>query len=63
LVDFDPADVDSFTSVLADRIEELLRDSTMAAKMGKAGRERVLKHFGWPAIASKTVQLYESLLS
>ena len=63
LVDFDPADVDSFTSVLANRIGELLRDSTMAAKMGKAGRERVLKHFGWPAIASKTVQLYESLLS
>jgi alpha-maltose-1-phosphate synthase len=63
LVDFDPADVDAFTSVLADRIEKLLRDTTMAAKMGKAGRERVLKHFGWPAIASKTVQLYESLLS
>jgi starch synthase len=63
LVDFDPADVDSFTSVLADRMGELLRDSTMAAKMGKAGRERVLTHFGWPAIASKTVQLYESLLS
>jgi hypothetical protein len=30
--------------------------------MGKAGRQRVLQHFGWPAIASKTVELYESLL-
>jgi glycosyltransferase involved in cell wall biosynthesis len=31
--------------------------------MGKSGRERVLQHFGWRAIASQTVQLYDSLLS
>jgi len=30
--------------------------------MGKAGRERVLEHFGWPAIAAQTMQLYGSLL-
>jgi alpha-maltose-1-phosphate synthase len=63
LVDFDPADLDRFTGALAERIEELLRDTTLAAKMGKAGRERVLQHFGWPAIAAQTVQLYERLLS
>lgn len=63
LVDFDPDDLDGFTSVLADRIEKLLGDTTTAAKMGKAGRERVLQHFGWPAIAAQTVQLYERLLS
>jgi alpha-maltose-1-phosphate synthase len=62
LVDYDPADLDAFTSVLADRIEKLLRDATLATRMGKAGRERVLQHFGWPAIASRTVQLYETLL-
>jgi alpha-maltose-1-phosphate synthase len=62
LVDYDPADLDAFTSVLADRIEKLLRDETLATRMGKAGRERVLQHFGWPAIASRTVQLYETLL-
>ncbi len=63
LVDFDPADLDGFTSALADRIEKLLKDPTLATNMGKAGRKRVLQHFGWPAIASKTVQLYETLLS
>ena len=63
LVDLDPADLDGFTSGLAGRMETLLDDPTTAAKMGKAGRERVLKHFGWRAIASRTVQLYESLLS
>jgi starch synthase len=62
LVDFDPADVDGFTGALADRIERLLGDTTLAARMGKAGRERVLRHFGWPAIAAQTVQLYERLL-
>jgi alpha-maltose-1-phosphate synthase len=61
LVDFDPADLDGFTSVLANRIDKLLTDPTLAAGMGKAGRQRVLRHFGWPAIASKTFQLYETL--
>jgi alpha-maltose-1-phosphate synthase len=63
LVDYDPADLDGFTSALADRMEALLRDTTMAARMGKAGRERVRQHFGWRAIASQTVQLYDKLLS
>jgi len=63
LVDLDPDDLDGFTTVLADRIETLLGDPTMAARMGKAGRERVLEHFGWPAIAAQTFKLYESLLS
>jgi starch synthase len=47
---------------LAARVDELLSDPALAAKMGKAGRERVLQHFGWPAIAAKTVELYESLM-
>src|SRR6202171_611171 len=63
LVDFDPADPDGFAGALADRIEKLFKDPNLAARMGKAGRERVLQHFGWPAIASQTVQLYETLLS
>ncbi len=63
LVDFDPDDLDGFTSVLADRIEKLLGEPSTQATMGKAGRERVLKHFGWPAIASKTVEVYKTLLT
>jgi starch synthase len=63
LVDFDPADLDGFTSALAGRMDQLLSDTNLAAEMGKAGRERVLRHFGWPAIASQTVKLYDSLLA
>jgi starch synthase len=62
LVDYDPDSAEEFARALAARIEELLRDPTLAAAMGKAGRERVLRHFGWPAIASRTVELYDSLL-
>ncbi len=62
LVDFDQADVDGFSSALADRMEKLLKDTTLAARMGKAGRERVVQHFGWRAIAAQTVQLYGRLL-
>jgi starch synthase len=62
LVDYRPDDVESFTSGLAARVDELLGDPALATKMGKAGRERVLRHFGWPAIAAKTVELYDSLL-
>jgi alpha-maltose-1-phosphate synthase len=63
LVDLDPADLESFVSALAGRIDTLLSDTDLAARLGKAGRERVLTHFGWPAIASQTVKLYDSLLS
>ncbi|MEA2655828.1 MAG: alpha-maltose-phosphate synthase, partial [Chloroflexota bacterium] len=63
LVDYDPANPDAFTTTLAGRIEELLSDPALATKMGEAGRERVLRHFGWPAIAARTIELYESLSS
>jgi starch synthase len=62
LVDYDPDDTEAFTTALAARIEEVLTDAALAARMGKAGRERVLRHFGWPAIASQTLELYDSLL-
>jgi starch synthase len=63
LVDFNPADAETFTSALAADVDKLLNDPTLAERMGAAGRKRVLEHFGWPAVALKTVQLYERLLS
>jgi starch synthase len=62
LVDYDPNDTEAFTTELAGRITELMSDIALARKMGKAGRERVLRHFGWPTIAAKTVELYDTLL-
>jgi starch synthase len=63
LVDFNPDDLDGFTTSLAGRVQELLQDTTLAARMGKAGRERAVQHFGWRAIAAQTVRLYDSLFA
>jgi len=30
--------------------------------MGRAGRQRAIEAFGWPAIAEKTVEVYRSVL-
>ncbi len=62
LVDLDPDDPKPFASALAARVDALLDDRALAERMGKAGRRRVLSTFGWPAIASRTVDLYESLV-
>jgi starch synthase len=62
LVDYDPGDTDGFRRGLAARVNQVLGGSESAARMGKAGRERVLTTFGWPKIAARTVELYQSLL-
>jgi starch synthase len=63
LVDYDPEHVERFTTELAGRIDELLSNPALVRKMGKAGRERAAKQFGWPAIAARTVELYDGLIS
>jgi starch synthase len=45
---------------LAERINELLDDPDRAAAMGRAGRDRAVREFGWPAIARRTVSIYET---
>ena len=62
LVDWDEADPDSFARGLASRTAEVLEDPVVAARMGAAGRARVMERFTWPAIADRTVDLYRSLL-
>jgi glycosyltransferase involved in cell wall biosynthesis len=51
-----------FSGDLATRINELMADSALCDRMAKAGRHRAEQHFGWPAIAKRTVELYERLL-
>jgi starch synthase len=63
LVDYKPDDTPAFTRGLAARIEEVMNDAALATKMGKAGRERATREFGWQAIAARTFDLYGALLS
>ena len=58
----EPREPQRFARDLADRINALLADPPRAERMGKAGRERAVEQFGWPAIAEQTVELYRSLV-
>jgi alpha-maltose-1-phosphate synthase len=58
---FEPADPAAFSSALAAAINRLGGDPELRTKMGKKGRERVLEHFSWDAIAETTLKLYRTL--
>jgi starch synthase len=51
-----------FEAGLAESVNALCGDPARAAAMGKAGRERAVREFGWDTIARRTVELYQSLV-
>ena len=59
---FDPADPAAFSEGLADAVNKLARDPALRERFGKAGRDRVVAHFSWDAIAQATAALYGSLV-
>jgi alpha-maltose-1-phosphate synthase len=56
-------DPTAFAAALAGRLNALVGDPERAAAMGRAGRRRAMEHFGWPAVAARTVDLYEKVLA
>jgi alpha-maltose-1-phosphate synthase len=62
LVPYDPDRPEELEHGLADAINALCADSARATAMGKAGRERAVREFGWDTIAARTVELYRSLI-
>lgn len=58
----DPKDPDAFAARMADAINTLIRDPSLAKQMGQAGRQRVEKHFSWQSIALQTKELYARLI-
>jgi len=58
---FEPLDRHRFSADLAQAINRLLGDAPLRERMGRAGRQRVEREFGWPAIAQQTAELYSSL--
>jgi glycogen synthase len=58
---FEPADPEAFSSGLAAAINRLARAPELRAAMGRRGRQRVLDHFSWDAIAETTLELYRTL--
>ena len=57
----EPRDPKGFAAGISARVNELLGDPDRARALGRAGRERVIEHFAWPAIAEQTVRLYRSI--
>ena len=61
LVHYDPSDTAGFERDIADGVNRLAADPDLAARYGRAGRERAVTSFAWDAIAQQTVDLYASL--
>ena len=60
LVPYDAAEPTAFEQHLAQAVNALLDDPDRATAMGEAGRRRAVDAFGWAAIATETVAVYES---
>ncbi len=57
-----PIDPDRFVADLARTLTEVLSDPGLAAQMGRAGRDRAEEMFSWSQIATRTREIYASLL-
>ena len=57
-----PEDPGALAEGMAKRVNELLSSPARAKEMGAAGRQRVLDHFTWRAVAEKTLRVYRQVL-
>jgi starch synthase len=57
----EPRDPAAFAAAIAERVNALVADPERAAAMGRAGRERAIREFAWPAIAEQTSAVYRRL--
>ncbi|MCB1062827.1 MAG: glycogen synthase [Verrucomicrobiae bacterium] len=58
---FEPLDPSAFAQDLATGINRLMADPELRARMGKAGRQRVVEKFSWERIARETLDLYQRM--
>lgn len=58
---FEATHPERFARDLAAAVNQLMGDAELRERMGKAGRQRVIEHFSWSAIAQQTVELYRTL--
>ena len=61
LVPYAPAYPEGFEAALAEAVNALVTDPQRATEMGRAGRARAEREFGWDAIARRTIEVYGSL--
>jgi glycogen synthase len=59
---FEPVDPAKFARDFAGKVNLLMADPALRTRFGQAGRCRAEELFSWKAIATQTVELYESLI-
>ncbi|WAL99329.1 glycogen synthase [Streptomyces sp. Je 1-369] len=62
LVPYRESRPDDFEHDLGLLMNRLATDPERSGAMGRAGRHRVLREFGWDAVARRTVEVYEEIL-
>ncbi len=62
LVPYEESDPAAFERGIAAQVAALLADPARAATLGAAGRRRAVEHFGWDAVARRTLAVYEGVL-
>ena len=55
-------DASEFENDFAERLSEVLSDESLAIQFGKKGRKRAIAEFGWDKVATRTIELYRSLI-
>ena len=50
-----------FEADLAEAVNALVTDEARATEMGRAGRARAVREFGWDTVARQTVEVYGSV--
>jgi glycogen synthase len=60
---FEASNPEQFARDFAGRVNELMADPELRARLAVAGRQRVEAHFGWGAIAARTKELYRELVA
>jgi starch synthase len=63
LVHYDELDTEAFERDLADAVNALVADPGRARAFAAAGRRRALDEFAWPAVAGRTLDVYERALA
>jgi starch synthase len=61
LVPYTATYAEGFESGLAQAVNALVTDPERAAEMGREGRARAVREFGWDAVARRTLDVYNSL--
>jgi starch synthase len=57
-----PLDPDRYVADFAAALTSVVTDPELAARMGRAGRERAIAAFSWPSIAERTKRIYDALV-